>query len=59
MNAFARSHLYAEWRACERAKIAFSGIGNRIWDELNWWEQFHLISYDQIRQLEELELRGI
>lgn len=41
----------------ERARMPF--FGRKAWWQLNRWEKFHLIGYDHIRQLEELELRGL
>lgn len=49
-----RSHVYADWRACERFSILPPGI-SATWEENNWWSRLLLVAYDQIRQMEDAE----
>jgi hypothetical protein len=46
---------YTIWRACERLGIRPPGIENS-WDDCNIWSQALILSYSQIRELEEIEL---
>lgn len=44
--------LYAEWRACERFGIKPPGIADS-WDKLTPIRKCELMSYDQIREIED------
>ncbi len=47
-----RTMVFAIWRACERFGILPPGT-TRQFDECNTWAQSMIVSYDQIRQIEE------
>jgi len=50
-----RSMQYAMYRACERFGIIPPNTQAR-WDDMHSWQHALLIGYDQIRQMEEVEM---
>lgn len=49
-----RTEEYAIWRSCERFQMLPPGV-YKEWDSNTPWIQAMLISYSQIRQIEEIE----
>lgn len=46
--------MYAIWKTCERLRMTPPGI-EPIWDDNNVWAVALMISYGQIRDIEEQE----
>ena len=49
-----RTHLYSEFRACERFGLLPPGI-NHCWDDNLPWMQALLLAYSEIRNIEEMQ----
>jgi hypothetical protein len=49
-----RTALYAEYKAAERFGMLPPGIPSSKWDDLDWWQRSMLMSYDEIRTIEEV-----
>lgn len=50
-----RTEQYAIWKACERMNIKPPEIKSK-WDDNNIWGQAQLIAYNQIRDMEDMEI---
>lgn len=47
---------YAIWRSCERMNIRPPDMVKGSYDELEAWPQANIIAYNQIREIEEMDI---